>query len=364
MYYMTSKERCDYARSLMMDRFKFLYKNAPFILAEIQAEHFDEYPVLYKDIKEITGIDGMKLGPFNRKCNPDNISIPYTLLLVEEYLFSEYQTPKTELELYIENMYEYPSSIVGLLIGEYSNDLNYGENKRDVAICVLLELVRSLLYNQDTNTLVKKRTSNNDLIYTSADSSIHPFEIRHKQSCLDEYLGLARYRNYFFDKENKFPLLSNYDLRKLTNLSLVSSNMFLKDVNTSEGKLSFSDIRSVYFSYHDEIPWDTLATCKNSHDIVERDKYSSCCGNEFYVNEESAFCVCGEILQVCPKCGYLVNVSDKINYSIRRRIEHRDYFDKDVLRKRELLAELIKIGGMEDAKILVKRKNETKKRGV
>lgn len=364
MYYMNNKERCEYARSLMMNRFKFLYANAPFILAEIQAEHFDEYPALCNDIKEMTGIDGTSLGPFNRKCNPDNISIPYTLLLVEEYLFSEYKTSKTELETYIKNMYQYPSVVVGLLISEYSNIPNYGETKKDVAVCVLLELVRSLLYNQNTNTLVKKRTSNNDLIYTSADSSISPFEIRYKQSCLDEYLGLARYRNYFFDKENKFPLLPNYDLSRLTNLSLIDSNMFLKDVNTLEGKLTFDDIRSVYFSYHEEIPWDTLATCKKSHDIVKREEDSTCCGNEFYVNEDNAFCVCGEILQVCPKCGYLVNVSDKINYSIRRRIEHRDYFDKDVLRKRKLIAELIKVNGMDDAKALVKRKNETKKRGV
>ena len=279
MYYMDNKERCEYARSLMMNRFKFLYKNAPFILAEIQAEHFDKYPVLCNDIKEITGIDGMELGPFNRSCNPDNISIPYTLLLVEEYLFCDYQTNKTELETYIENMYQYPSSVVGLLIGEYSTVPDYGETKKDVAICVLLELVRSLLYNQDTNTLVKKRTSNNDLIYTSADSSICSFEVRHKQSCLEEYLRLARYRNYYFDKDNKFPLLPNYDLRKLTNLSLIGSNMFLKDVNTLEGELTSEDIRSVYFGYHNEIPWDTKTTCKKSHDIVKRDEESYCCGN-------------------------------------------------------------------------------------
>ena len=140
--------------------------------------------------------------------------------------------------------------------------------------------------------------------------------------------------------------------------------MFLNDVNTLEGELTSEDIRSVYFGYHNEIPWDTKTTCKKSHDIVKRDEESSCCGNEFYVNEDNAFCVCGEILQVCPNCGYLVNVSDKMNYSIRRRIEYRDYYDKDALRKRELLAELVKINGIDDAKALVKRKSETKKRGV
>ena len=79
---MDSEKNVFDAKKLLMDRYKFLYENAPFILAEIQAEHFDEYPALCHDIKSITGIDGSNLGPFNRKCSPDNITIPYTLLFV------------------------------------------------------------------------------------------------------------------------------------------------------------------------------------------------------------------------------------------------------------------------------------------
>lgn len=360
---MDSEKNVFDAKKLLMDRYKFLYENAPFILAEIQAEHFDEYPALCGDIKSITGIDGSNLGPFNRKCSPDNITIPYTLLLVEEYLFSNYRDTKTELEIYIDNMYKYPSSVVGILIGDFiSNDVNYGETKKDKAVCVLLELVRSLLYNQNSNTLVKSRTKNNDMIYTSADPSVCSFEIRHKQSCLEEYLRLARYRNRLFEFGDDDALLPNYSLNKLTTLSLVGSNPFLSYI--SKSKLSFDEIRSVYFYFHKEIPWDTEAVCKKSNDIIPRDKNSFSCGSKFYVNEDSVFSLAGEVLQLCPKCGYLVNVSDKVSPEVRRRIEDRDCLDKDVLRKRELLSELIKIGGIDDAKKLVKRKNEMEKRGV
>ena len=344
------------AKNVLMDRFKFLYKNAPFILAEIQAEHFDEYPALCEDIKKLTGIDGRKLGPFNRSCNPDNITVPYTFLLVEEYLFCDYRDTKTELEIYIENMYKYPSGIVGLLIDEFHlNDVDYGETKKDIAVCVLLELVRSLLCNQNANTLVRTRTVDNDMIYRNGSCSILDFDIGYKKNCLDEYLRLARYRNRIFRFEDEKVLLPNYRLNKLSNISLVDTNVFL--VNISDCNLSYDEISSVYFSSHKEIPCDTETVCKKSNDLVSRDINSFSCGSKFYVNEESVFSLVGEVLQLCPKCGYLVNVSDKVSPEVRRRIEARDSLDADVLRKRLLLSELIKIGGMEEAKKLVKKRN-------
>lgn len=350
----------EHTKKVFINRYNFIYKNACFLLAEIQAEHFDQFEALSLDIKRITGIDGCELGPFNRTSNPDGSTTPYTLQLVEEYLFRDFVSSKSELEIYIENMYAYPCSIVEDLKREYIlEDSLVGPNKKDIAMQVLLELIRSFIWNQDTNTNVKERSRDNRLVYLCADSSLCSFEKRHKQNAVEEYLRLVKYKNTGFGRKNDVLLLPNYHLPGICNMSLVSSNSFLKNVCKLEGKLSFDNIREVYFNNHCEIPWNTKAKCEENKDDVKRDERSKCCGFEFYISDDSVFALNGYILQVCPKCGYLVNVSDKVEAKVKRCIEHRDFYDKDVLRKREILSELIKLEGIDTIKVLVKsRKNK------
>lgn len=348
-------------RKRLIDRYNFLYNNAPLILAQIMYEHKTSKPTLCSDIGDLVGINLTNQHPYDRGyiCDMTHLSIFH---LVEEYMFGE----GDELVSLINKIK--CSSIAYLEVKDdfFLKDSKVGVNRKDMAVLVLLELMRSFIFNQGYEKTIIVRRKNDDNYYERHIDSLYlPFkgenvtdmERSRKKSALDEYFRLSKYRNLGYGKKEVPFLLPNYQLPIISEFSLVGTNEFLKTIWELEGKLTFDEIREVYFSHHEEIPWDTKVVCEEKKDKIKRDKGSLPCGSTLYLEEENIFYRDESFFMICPKCGYMVNIDGLIdNREIRRRIEFKYWGDKFILRKQDILSELVKLDGIDKAKSLVKER--------
>lgn len=348
-------------RKLLINKYNFLYKNAPLILAQIMYEHESSKPVLCKDIGDLVGIDLTNQHPYDRGyiCDMKHLSIFH---LVEEYMFGE----GDELVSLFNKIKGSPSAYLKVKDDFFLKDSNVGVNRKDEAVLVLLELMRSFIFNQTYDKTIIVRRKNDDNYYERhIDSLYFPFvgenvtdiERSRKKSVLDEYFRLSKYRNLGYGKKEIPFLLPNYQLPIISEFSLVGTNDFLKTIWELEGKLTFDEIREVYFSHHEEIPWDTKVICEEKKDRIKREDGVTPCGSTLYLEEENIFYRDESFFMICPKCGYMVNIDGLIESSeIRRRIEFKYWGDKFILRKQDILAELVKLDGIDKAKSLVKER--------
>lgn len=348
----------------LINRYNYLYKYAAFVLAQLIYEHKNDLPGLCEDVTRITGIDISNDTFFDRQYvfNSKNLSIFH---LVEEFLFSDQYYEDTELFKLIENIKISVPSVYDSVRNDFLiTDKNVGVNKKDIAMQVLLELMRSHIFNQDYKTTSVVRRVHNDY-ERHIDLSFLPFvgenvtsiDKGYKQAALDQYLSICCYRNSGYGKRNISNLLVNYQLPGIRERSLIGNNKFLKAIWDLDGKLTFDEIRDIYFSTHLEIPWDTKTTCMEKEDKIDRDTNIKPCGSTIYLEEENIFYRDESFFMICPKCGYMVNIDGLIdNREIRRRIEFKYWGDKFILRKQSIISELISIDGFDKAKNLVKER--------
>jgi len=351
-------------KNSLIIRYNYLYKYASFVLAQILHEHKKDFRGLCEDITIVTGIciDDDIYFDRNYVYNNQNLSIFH---LVEEFLFSDKYSEDTELYKLIENIKISTPSVYDSVRRDFLlNDKNVGVNKKDIAMQVLLELMRSHIFNQDYNTTRIVRKVDNDY-ERFIDLSFLPFVREnvtsivkgYKQAALEQYLNICCYRNLGFGAKKVNNLLVNFQLPVIREKSLVGNNEFLKAIWDLDGKLTLDEIRHIYFKTHIEIPWDTKTNCLERKDKINRVEGIKPCGSTIYLKEDNIFYRDESFFMICPKCGYMINVDGLIeSKDIRRRIEFKYWGDKFILRKQDILSELVSIDGMDKAKSLVKER--------
>ena len=98
-----------------------------------------------------------------------------------------------------------------------------------------------------------------------------------------------------------------------------------------------SDIEDVYFMHHKEMRWNSFVECKSNDTF--KDKVS--CGNQFYLSEKDIFHLDGHFYQMCPMCGCITDVSNKIEMEeVKKRIIEKSDKDDNLSRKSSILSEL------------------------
>lgn len=363
----SDEQKYDYEkeRRKLIGRYNFLYDNAPLILAQIMYEHQKSKPALCRDIGELIGIDLNNQMPYERNYICDNIHLSIFHLL-EEYMFSGEHYQDADLVNLFNTIRYSPSAYLKVKEDFFLKDIKVGVNHKDIAILVLLELMRSFIFNQEyEKTVLVSRLDNVNRYEKTLDPAYLLFaneyvtdtEKSRKKAALDEYFRLSKYRNLGFTSKEVPFLLPNYQLPVISDFSLVGTNKFLKAIWDLSGKLTFDEIREVYFSHHEEIPWDTKTICEEKKDKIERVEGIKPCGSTLYLEEDNIFYRDESFFMICPKCGYMVNIDGLIdNKEIRRRIEFKYWGDKFILRKQAILSELVSLEGIDKAKSLVKER--------
>jgi len=355
------------AKETLIERFRFLYENSGLILAQILYEFQTNKPFC----EEISHDTGLCVGDENvlrRNFNYDSFDI---LHLVEEYLFGRYCIKKfyfserTELEMLISDSLVYNSDLLKKIRNEYNYcDSRVGINKKDIATLCILEILLSAILSQkeDYTSIIERSRDNEFKAYSSIvveenDKRLSSSNKELKAVVLSQYFKLCKYRNSSIEKVP--PLLSNFKIPSFKKNTLVTDNKFLTTFYSLASMVSNDDAKKLYFLNHDEIPWDLKVRCHPlNNPILSGEKTS--CNEDFPLKEEDIYYIKDSFYQLCPHCGCLVEVERLItNSAVRRRIEHRSYGDENLLNKINLLSELISLDGMDQAKKLLKQREES-----
>jgi len=349
--------RISSAEKIMMKRYAFLYENSNFILAQILYEHRKYLKEMCDDITRVTGI---YLDYFDNelhyKRTGDFVNHLSMFQLIEEYMFGDYHGHKTELERILLEMRIHTEKY-----SHIKNHFWFYDDKRthfkDTTTQVLLELMRDFVKNQGTNTVVVERGIGG-LHYYGGNSTftVSVADLKEKVRTIDKYLDINSFRNN--SNQNRQRLLSSsHKFPVISNKTLVISNNFLYDTRSLVFDENNESVRDFYFSCHDEIPFDLEGICRETKDDIERVVIKPCKEN-FRINEDAIFYAKDSYLQMCSRCGYIVNVSDSLdNEEVKRRIRNRYIYDQNILYKNNKLSELVSLGGVNDFKRLVKSRN-------
>ena len=342
----------EYAKENLIERYKYLYINAEFILA----------PFMYMQSEK----------EFEKSKKEYNISKPLCFLYLnqlhsinsylEEFMLSDISIEDTKLYKFIEenrNNHEYNEKVkYGLLLLEKSNEnLTVFLNKLDI-----FKIIETVIY------------------YVSEQSSDLDNKDR-KLKLLDEYYKIATYKNNGkIDRSSKYDYIKEKKqensylkrpLRKKKDIG-VEDNYFIETITNAphlkenDSVFSEKEKQEVYLSLHDELPWDLEVECsRNNNDV--RPNFSCPCHQKFYIKENEIFMKPREFnpiefydkyYQVCPHCGYIVELSKEIIApEIRKRIEKRSLNDMYLYRKMWLYSELFaleNIGPQHQKKLILK----------
>ena len=94
---------------------------------------------------------------------------------------------------------------------------------------------------------------------------------------------------------------------------------------------------------HDELPWNLKIMCSDDSSF-ERPKGTKPCFSNLNVREENVFMLGNYFYNICPNCGYIVNVTDSlVNSKVRERIALRCSEDIHNSKKNLLFSELISL---------------------
>jgi len=117
--------------------------------------------------------------------------------------------------------------------------------------------------------------------------------------------------------------------------------------------LSDEDILELYLRDHDELPWNLKVMCSDDSSF-ERPKGTKPCFRNLNVREENVFMLGNYFYNMCPNCGYIVNVTDSlVNSKVRERIAMRCGDDIHNSKKNLLFSELISLDS--DYKVFVRK---------
>ena len=355
------------AKQKLVRRYKYLYEFAYFILAPFMYEQTKEEfkAMIEKDLQEY-GMTFIKNPLIYLKINRLD-SINY---LFEEFLLSENPMEESTLYKFIElkrNDKAYLEQVkYGLSLVEKDNkDKNIEFLKNKIGIWRILEKVTDYLEEQSGDLKNKEK----------------------KLLVIDEYYRIARYKNNgkIYTSGRKLnlhdvdslviPLHEKVPARDKLDIG-IKNNAFIKTISSApryEDNCSIfteNEKQQIYLDYHDELPYDLEITCLLEDEYIEtmidtrlnRQKGTTACKNNFIIKESEIFVNPDDSLyryyQVCPNCGYIVNIPKEIlSEGIRQRIETRCSKDENLFRKMYLYSELFhldKISTSEQKKILKK----------
>ena len=326
------------AKEELIRRYRYLYKNASFILAPFLCEESEEDNVDWEDYKEtVVYLDISILDDIN--------------FWLEEFLFSDLKIEETTLYRINKNN---------------KRDRVYLEDvKRGLEL--LRKLNNSRLYNKESLSVLNiLNFVNNYILEQSGDLD----NKKNKLRVLDEYYRIARYKNDGVIRTNgRERNLHNYDsgevslyrrkpVRSKNDIGIIENDFIRTIVNAPRNEKNLSiftekEKQKIYLDYHDELPCDLKITCSLEAEYVvtmietrlERPENTSFCGEQFIVREEEIFVDPDDPLyryyQLCPHCGYMVNIPKEIlSKGVRKRIEDRCSGDEMLFRKMYLYSEL------------------------
>ena len=342
--YKSDEEYLQAKKSLFLKRYIDVYKASPLLLAQLIYEECN--PLLNEYISRNTGITtydavgGCRRGKVN------------LLLRLEEHFIERYGILPSSVELLSWNLL-YGEHLPNIRERLNSVDDIFGDNIYDKSMRTLLNIVYQFVRCQGKSTRVydvfntvevhrEKNQGGIDRSFLKDDI------VSKKLKVLEKYLEIANYHNNSFGVDISLDL-PNPDIFKVyRKSSLVGDHLNDEDYDSL---ITDSDIEDVYFMHHKEMRCNVTSSCQ-SNDVFG-DKSS--CGNEFYISEKNIFHLDGHFYQMCPMCGCITDVSNKIEMEeVKKRIIEKSDRDDNLSRKSSILSELYSLDN--NYKALVKKR--------
>lgn len=283
-----------------------------------EAHHFDDI-----EIKNINNMNHLFKEKFHYLYNNTlfllNV-INSNFEVVEEIIYSD--KPLNELKSYnyvesLKNNKDFLNEFK-TFVEKYENGLQKYK-KRGFALyydCPLLELCQ--------------------IVYDNLELKYKDEELIKRRNVIDEFARVNRYTNdgkkwtsgvYLneVDKKNNNIHQSVYSLfvnKGPVNNKCIDSNLFISTFSSKN--LQVNDVKDIYFTYHQEIPYDFNLLCNNNKDI-KRPHETNPCYLTFRLKKEDIYMdEFGNFLVMCPYCGYINYVNDKdIPEDIKKEIINR-----------------------------------------
>lgn len=358
-------EKIKFYKVELAKRYKYLYENiiyifAPFVHKQTQEE--------YKNMLEKMNNKNIPLWKIMKN------SITYiksfdveTLSLLERFLLETTSIEETEFYKKLEFLKqdkEYLEKVKkGCILLDEKNKNLMESVKEKFTIWKLLINVRNYINNQSSDLKNKKL----------------------KLEALDEYFRLDRYKNdgkiwksgfelLFCDVNNNLIMSAIVDKNNIKKIPSrekndigIKNNEFINCFsNTSLIKskdnsihLTEKEKQDVYLSLHEELPWDLEIECNLEEEPKnKRPDNTYPCNKKFYIDEKEIFVKDNLFFQLCPKCGYMVIINDKLlTDNIKNRIIDNCNKDKNLYRKMELYSELkaLDLNSTKEQKKLLKK---------
>ncbi len=337
------------AKKEIIKRYKYIYENVIYILAPYVQE-----------------IDSTFLGLPPKIIRLDYLPVD-VMQLLEIFLFTDEEMEDTSFYRLIEekkNDHEYLLKVKeGLALLKQKNDSTYPALREELNAFKVFKLVRKFIDDQKVEDENKEK----------------------KLLALDEYFRISRYTNdsniwisgaelELSDIRNGIKIESgvfsrnkiiyvrsilDFGIRSSTFINILSNK---ENYGENNSFISEEEKANIYFTYHDEIPWNRMTICEDIDQDLEvislvRPQNTSPCKKSFYVREEDIFVKEDSPLyryyMICPHCGYIVSVPINIlTDSTITRIEDRCRRDKNLFRKMLLYSELFSLDT--DSKLLKK----------
>ena len=330
-------------------RYKYIYENSKLILL----------PYIYADLNKRVGFR-----------EPDELF----LTNLESFLLSDIKMEKSDLYKIVES------------------------KKSDIKELSRIKSVMDLIGNQEINTIDGRRYDFGSILLDDWDillltwAFIKSQDLRNKVvnkelDALNSYFEMARYTNDgkvwkggryrspydnyngIHPKEKTHRIIeesiSKNDKRKSNIKPGIFINTIAEFKNNNETFLEESDKEEIYFSLHDEIPWNLEIECDINKSELNSSEYNiPKCIKKIRVDEDKIFINpnsnINRYLILCPHCGRIVNVNDSLlSDGVKLRIEKRCQKDPYLFRKMCLYSELqlIKEINSESGKILLKKES-------
>ena len=317
-------------KSELIERYMYLYENAPYILACYVKE---------EEKKKKKGSNKKDLSIVLNRLDKK------MCLSIEEFMFSDKNYSDTFLYKYIEsnrNNSEYLETVrIGLELLEKENEKRKLDALRiKLDMREILNQIRDFIFTQsgngrDKNLKLKalneyfkiNRYSNDGHIYTSG-YAVTSHDFIHCPIC---HIGITQ---------------DMIDFRSFKNIGLKNTNFinFLayagNKYDENDCILSEDDKQGIYLHFHDELPWNLEIKCSSDENLVRPDNTNPC-EEKFLIKEEEIFKNGDKYYHLCPHCGYIVSIPNLyLSDGVKKRITERCNKDENLFRKIYLYSEL------------------------
>lgn len=354
------------AKEKLVNRYRYLYENAYFILAPYMHKQTD------KEYQEMIERDTKKYG--RSLIMEPMIYLNINTLdsvnsIFEEFLLDNKNIEDTELYKFVESKRddkEYLEQVKqGLELLEIKNIGKTGILKENLDIWKILNATWDYVSEQSGDLKNKEN----------------------KLSVLDEYYRIARYQNdgkIYTSGRNlnlhdvssvAVPLYKRETFREKKDIGILKNAFITTIFKATHYEDNWSiftenEKQQIYLDYHDELPCDLEIVCALEEEYIKtmietrlyRPENTESCGENFIIKEDEIFVNPNDKLyryyQLCPHCGFIVNIPKEIlSDGIKQRIEERCSKDDKLFRKMFLYSELFSLDktSTEDQKKLIKK---------